>query len=301
MTRKHVRNYEHFIKSSDGLELTRRKFLEFLGITAAAASLPGFANLPQTEAKENTPQQQFSGSDLSGWTTVLGDGLYHQPDEPPPDISDIETVHFGNYSELRANIHSRDIMAHNITFYRIDNDQAFDFIHVCGYKFRLPYMPSTNNTEFNPQTIEGGLVIWDGRETRLDYHVTFQWRLNPWEPEYKTIAIWSNESPAGAWKIIGALEPDTEWHQLEIAMDFKYRSARLSIDDAYFPVYIAGTTKPSYWGPEISARLMAEIISIYPGTGGHGFMHKAQFKDWYWKWDTHDSCSTFFPIVLNKD
>lgn len=282
------------------LVLSRRKFMGLLGVSVASATLAGISD--SYGAKANTNQQpgfEYGGADLSGWTTVLGDGLFHQPDEPPPALSDIATTHFGDHSELSANIHARDIMAHNITLYRINDEEALEYLHTCGFKFRLPYLPASTNTGMNPQTIEGGLAIWDGANKRLDHHIAFQWRLNPWHPEYKTIAIWSDEIDAGVWKVVSALEPDIEWHHLRIVMDFRRRAAGLSIDGANLPALIASTTKPSSWGPETSARLMAEIISIDPGLHGHGRLHKAEFKDWYWIWEDRKVCDTFLPAISN--
>lgn len=269
----------------------------FIGLSAglAAGSILSGRSLEATEnGSSRLSQERYGGSDLSGWTTVVGDGVYAAPGEPPVTDEDIETVHLGTHSELRANTLARRIMAHNLTFLRIDDPAAFDFLHIAGYRFRLPsdlFSPS-----LEAQTLEGGLAIWDGAQTRLDYHVFFQWRLNRHVDSYREIATWVVAGD-GSWQPVGHLEPDDQWHDVQVIMDFRRKTAALTIDAVPFPTCVAGTPKPDWWGPEISARLHAEIISIYPGPTGQGKLHKAHFKDWYWLWQPYDSCRIHLPLV----
>ena len=228
-----------------------------------------------------TPKE-YKGSNLSGWEVVVGDGLYIAPGEPPVDSGDIETVHYSDYSEVRANVKVRKIMAHNITLKRIVDNDALKYVHTATVRFRLPFQPvCDSNSNLNGETIEGHLAIWDGADTRLDYLVAFQWIVNPCAPNFGAIQAWDNP---GEWKPVGQLIPvDTSWHEMQMVLDTSSSKACLVLDGVPFQSYFTAMPHPD-WGPEIAARFAAEAISQYPGLDGNGALHKAQFKDWSWIW-----------------
>jgi hypothetical protein len=224
--------------------------------------------------------KSLSGPNLSNWECVVGDGTYTAPDEAPVNMDDIDTINRTNYSILEANIKNRRIQAHNITFNRIFDDLALTYIHEAGYSFKLPYIPSTSNTDLNGQTIEGGLFVWDGAITKLDYGLAFQWTINPWDPAFKDIRIWNGTS----WENIGILEPDTIYHSVRFNLDILKKTAGLTLDGNKFQENVFSETPKTGWGSEITARLQAEIISIYPPESGFTPSHKGYFKDWDWLW-----------------
>ncbi len=280
---------------------SRRTFIKLAG-----ASLFGsLINCNQTNAEVSqevisTSTREYQGADFSGWGVAVGDGIYAAPGEPPVNDDDIETVNHGDHSELLANIQQRGIMAHNITFVRMIEENAFDFVYSGGYKFRLPYLPSTINTDLNAQTLEGGMFIWDGGNTRLDYGLAFQWMLNPWggnDFEFGDIRCWT-DIDGGKWQKVGYLQPDISWHELRMVFDFRRRTTSLTIDGKFYPSRFTGTPKPETWGTETAPGLQAEIISIYPGEEGNGTLHKAEFQDWFWIWEPYNSCEAYLPIVL---
>ena len=241
-----------------------------------------------------TPTREYRGSNLLGWEIALGDALYARPGEPSVSLDDVETVHESGYSELQANIHRRVIMAHNITFKRFVDDDAFQFIHTCTYKFRLPYLPQQDaNADLNAQTIEGGIFIWDGSGTRLDYGIAFQWILNPWD-EFGNVRTWTDTDGCG-WVTVDYLTPDTAWHEVKMVVDFYREATALLIDGVHYLTQFTRTPKPETWGTETAARLQAEIVSIYPEPSGVRAMHKAQFKDWTWVWERVHQ--VFLPLI----
>jgi hypothetical protein len=242
--------------------LNRRLFLKF----AAAACAPRL-----TERRATRRQ----GKNLAGWEVVLGDALYAAPGEPPVTPADIDTIHTPRYSELRANIQDRRIMAHNITFYRLIAAVLLHTSHRCGYQFRLP---DTTTGE----TLEGGLFVWDGSGTRLDYGTAFQWVVNPANPLYGAIQTWSN-----GWQHAGTLTPNTHWHSMQIAFNPHFKRATIVIDLTRYTVPLVGTPRPPDWGTETAARLQAEIVSLYPGEEGNGALHTGHFRNWYWKTDLY--------------
>ena len=214
----------------------------------------------------------------------VGDGIFVREDESPVDIQDLETVHFDDYSELRANIKGRRIMAHNITSKRIRDADAFKFNHRVKYEFRLPYEPIKGDSEFNPQTIEGHTRVWDGVKRRLNYSTSFQWNLNPWNANYGSISMWFGGIKR--WQEVGYLEPDNLWHTFEAYLDFENSRAWISIDGVKYESELYGTSKAGLgWERHISASLVAEVISLWPGETSGGAKHRAQFRNWVWIWE----------------
>jgi hypothetical protein len=196
-------------------------------------------------------------------------------------------------------------MAHNITFSRVMDDAAFEYIHTAGYEFRLPYLPDTGNTDLNGQTLEGGLFIWDGAATRLDYGLAFQWILNPWGTgvaEFGTIRCWTDitDDDGDRWQNVGYLEPDTSWHELRLVFDCRRQTTALTIDGNHYPCCHTATPKPAEWGTEIAARLQAEIVSLYVCEQGDGLLHKAEFRNWFWLWESYSPCMAYLPIVTRQ-
>jgi hypothetical protein len=217
----------------------------------------------------------------------LGDAIYARPGENPVTIADIANLHPNmTYSELRANINRRIIMAHNITFKRIIDPAALNYIHTCTFYFRLPYLPTKDEAATqNAQSIEAAIFVWDGATTHRDYGMAFQWGLNPWN-EFGYIRAWTNKTLEGTWENTGSiLTPNTNWHQAKFVIDFKRQSTAFLIDGKRYFTQFTKTPKPSTWGKEVAARFQVEIVSIYPEPSGIKAMHKAQFKDWTWLWE----------------
>lgn len=259
-------------------------WMSFLGV--AHMTSQDFDVFPQSPNAGT--RRRYQGSDLKNWEVVLGDALHACPNEPPVALSDIQTEHFGAYSELRANIVPRAIMAHNITFNRIIDSAALQFVHTCGFKFMIPFTPPQDpNATMNAQTFEGGLFIWDGADTRLDYGMAFQWVLNPWawNPQDKRgeMRVWTGER----WQPVGTLPfVESKWYEVKMILDPYRQTTALLFDGVHFPTQFSKTPKPADWGTEIAARLQAEIISIDPQPNCTiKASHKAQVKDWYWEWE----------------
>ncbi|WP_338256757.1 hypothetical protein [Dictyobacter halimunensis] len=254
-------------------------------LVVCLASLFAVAYTTSAYAKQNMTTHHYGGKNFAGWDTVVGDGIYAAPGEAPVSTSDIETDNLPDYSLLQANIQRRVIMAHNITYKKIIDSQALTAAHEVGYTFRLPYLPSTSNTSENAQTLEGGLFVWDGANTRLDYGAAFQWRLNPWAPDFGKLYAWQANADAGHWAEIGYLKPDTAWHHLEIRLDIQARQAILNVDNIQDTSAFSSVTKPADWGTEVAARLQAEIISIDPRPSNQiRALHQGEFKNWHWNW-----------------
>jgi hypothetical protein len=223
----------------------------------------------------------YDGNNLVSWEVILGDGILTMPGETPVSSDDIETVHFPIYSELHANIHNCKVQAHNITFLRKTDISALLCSHQTGYMFRIPFTISKSNPDFNGQTVEGGFFIWDGSGTRKDYGLAFQWMLNPWIPgNFGELRAWTGN----AWRTLDTIPPDTLWHSVAFSLDYTDGKAELVFDGVTYTDVLTQTDKPSDWGTETAARLQCEIISIDPENLSVVPAHKAQFKNWRWKW-----------------
>jgi hypothetical protein len=260
---------------------SRKNFLKLIPPALLAGFLSSH-NIATSQAQSTKSGINLHGKGFEGWTVNLGDALYARPGEAPVDITDIETAHLGKYSELKANIKRRVIMAHNVTFKRIIDKNVLHYSHECAYQFRLPYLPRPVVTdEWNAQTLEGGFFVWDGANTRLDYGTAFQWNLNPWG-DVGAIGIWTANGDAGQWITVGRLIPDTNWHHVKLVVDVLSETTVLIIDETRYPAVLSKTTKPDSWGTEVAARLQAEIVSIYPEPSGLKAAHKAQFRNWKW-------------------
>ncbi|RZU50709.1 hypothetical protein EV385_2489 [Krasilnikovia cinnamomea] len=255
----------------------RRSFLALLGAGAAALAVAASTSLSAPAMAATTPVTD-TGTDLAGWTTVVGDGIYAAAGQAPVNAADITTEHRGADSRLRSNILNRGIMAHNITYKPVVDASMMTLVHQASYSFQMPFVPSTAGGPRNAQTVEGGLFVWDGANTRYDYGTAFQWVLNPWDANFGKIRVWTGSS----WSAAGYLKPDTAWHQVSFLVDPSGQRVELSIDGTQIPAPFSRTTKNG-WGTEVAARLQAEAISLWPGsTATWGPQHEVLVKDWSW-------------------
>lgn len=152
----------------------------------------------------------------------------------------------------------------------------------------------------NAQTLEGGIFLWDGLTTRLAYGLGFQWILNPWGvtgSQFGDIRAWTDIND-GEWVNVGHINPDTQWHEVNMSLDFRGQATLLTIDGLPYTSYFAGTSKPDDWASANVALFQAEIISIWPGDSDIRALHKAQFSNWFWNWQSY-SHRVFLPLVIN--
>lgn len=270
--------------------LSRRQVLS-LGLAVMAGTILA----PRRAAAQADPIIH-SGADLTDWTMVVGDGLYVAPGEAPVTAADILTTHYGDRSELRANVQRRKIMVHNLMFKKFNDPAVLDYIHICAFDFRLPFVPTTGNHDLNAQTLEGGVAIWEGAVSRLNHNVAFQWHLNPYG-NFGVIRTWSSRN-GGYWQDVGHLPVDTAWHRIEFVNNYQQQRSQVTIDGVHYASEHAIVAGPAGWGSDISAALGAEIISIFPEGEVQGALHMAEFRNWRWEWAPPLSSRTFLPILM---
>jgi hypothetical protein len=220
---------------------------------------------------------------FAGGVTVLGDGLAVVPPDPPVTNQDIQTLHTSSQTVLTANSFARAVQAHNITYIPVTDTQAMQSAHVASYEFRLPQLPTAPGATLRPETVEGGLFIWDGANTRLDHGAAFQWRVNPASPDYGKLYTWRADGVNRFWVEIGRIEPDTNWHSLRLEIDPRVRRAAIAVDGIVDSLAYAQEAKPGF-GDDTTARLQIETINALPSPGVAGWRGDAEFRNWRWQW-----------------
>ena len=223
------------------------------GVARVAAGLLVASALTSASSSERVvsasgPTASLSGADLTGWRVVVGDGIWTAAGERPVSEGDVATQHRGTYSELFANVQRRGVMAHNITYLPMPNVDELKMTHRASIDFRVPAVPSTTGS-FRAQTIEIGLFVWDGIDTRLDHGLAMQWVLNPWVPEYGAVRVWRNTARGPRWERVGYLEPDIAWHTVSIRYRPKSGLVQLRLDQQRIDVSPTLTPKPALVGP----------------------------------------------------
>ncbi len=260
--------------------MNRRTFLGVMGATTLSAATLSMDHALAQETTRALSPMSLSGTDLAGWETVVGDGIYARPGVAAVAIGDMATIDYGTHSALLANVNQRPIMAHNIAFNRLIDDTLFDYIHDCSYEFRMPNLDTPTNPGVKAQTVEGGLFVWDGGATRRDYGLGFQWVLNPWDPKFGSIQTWSMSN--AAWRTTGFIEPDNAWHTFEASIDHNRNRATLLLDGQEISSAYTRRQKPDYWGTETAARLQVEAISLDPGSAASAPTHTVDVRNWTW-------------------
>lgn len=254
------------------------KFTQFVAALITAISLGAVA---QTTS--------LSGANLNGWTSVIGDGVYVAPGESALTDRDIQNDHYDDATVMKANVDRKRAMVHNISFLRSQDANALRATHRAGYSFRLLALPDENDPDMAGQTVEGGLFVWDGAETQLDYGAAFQWIVNPKSPGYGKVFAWY-ATPDGVreWRAVGTLKPDTAWHRVEVVVSPSSGTATLSIDNGsiFVPDALARERKPGF-GSDVTSRLQVEIISADPRPGDVARKYHAVAVA-NWSWSTRD-------------
>jgi hypothetical protein len=271
--------------------LSRRRAVQALGATITEAALHR-APAASAAAGALPGARRYAGTDLAGWQVLVGDAA--RVGQPAVEQADIETLHFSSHSDVRANIRSRaDVMVHNLTFEKFIDPRAFDYIHICQYQFRVPYMPTTANTTQNAQTIEGNIQLWDGQVRQRMHTVAFQWVINPFAGNAGAVQCWTGRG----WQEVWSLPIDTAWHTMRMLLDPRHEACDLTLDGVHIPSCYVIEPKANF-GADISAALAAEAVSIDPGalyTGGK--QHTAQFRDWSWEWEPAAIYQVALPLA----
>lgn len=264
--------------------MQRREFLKKSAAVAGLAAAGGLALPATASAAQDAPRFVMrEGSDLAGWNTVLGDGVGSPREGHRARRSDVDRIDHGTHSELVGNANRRPVMAHAIAFTRLWNMPSFANKHHGTAHFRIPVVPTMQNWDrFAIQTVEVGVFVWDGPSTRLDYGVAMQWVLNPWIPEFGDLRAWTQNENGPEWVTVGHLEPDTEWHEVDMSYRPDGHGTELRVDGTDYEVEETFTVKHDHWGRTIDGRFQLEVVSCWPGEHDEIAPARAEFRDWSW-------------------
>lgn len=276
--------------------VNRRRFLAAAATAAAVSGAKGMGGAPAHAATSALPPMRvYSGPNLHGWATERGDACW-----PPAQVleTDIARVDHADYSELQANVAGRaEIMAHTMCTLKVTDPLCLAAVHTLEYEFRLPYLPAVTNTDRNGQTVEGSITVWDGKITRRQSIVGWQWLINP--HDLATFGVLQCWTPSRTWQPVGKVAvDDTDWHSLRLVLDLTREATSLQFDGVHFPACYANTAGDAGWGDDVSAWVGAEAISIYPGTQNPGGKrHEAHFRNWRWTWEPATAAATILPMA----
>jgi hypothetical protein len=247
------------------------------GLAAIVLALAGCTQAPRADEAITR-----SAPTMTGWTYLVGDGIYNVPGEEPVSIGDIRTRHTDSLTTLEANILGRNIMAHNITHLWYHGNHFYDKTQVFETGVRLPYIPiADERSPVNAETIEAQLGYWSSTHS-LDAVCAVQWQINPWTEDFGALALWTpGRDEAGEWQIVDALPVDTRWQRWRLEIDPVNRVCTYLVDGIS---YVETTPlDPKDWISPDGVHVAVEIISIYPGDSGTGGRpHYAEFKEWTW-------------------
>lgn len=243
-------------------------------------------SLAMADAAAANEPLEFAGRNLEGWRTALGDARHTATGLEQVNIEDIATHHGTDSSTLTSNTDGRGVMAHNITYLR-RVDEALDFRHRAALSIRTPTMPERVSGRPNGQTLEVALFVWDGAGTRRDIGLALQWMLNPWADTFGALRTWTSDGDDATWspEPVGWLDPDDEWHTIELFLDPRPRTAALTVDGHSIPAQCTETPKPDNWARTTAAALQVELVSLWPGDRKEAPSTHAQCKDWSWSWE----------------
>jgi len=278
----------------EGLEKRVENAKEYLSlISSTLYIIPSL--IPDFKPFRKIPERIYQGRDLSGWETVLSDHPWVHPKEEPASIEDVDAIHYGDYSEVRSNVRLRSIYVLNGTFFKIFDDKIFEFIHISGHYFRIPYPTRDLKVKINSEVIGGGFQTFDG-PSATGYEIGWGWILNPWNTDYYTRVgfwTWTPEGTKQPWT--ESKEPDTDWHKIIYIFDKKNDNGYILVDDMVHKVdKIPTKYVPEWRGSARTANLVVEVYNPWPGTPTsevrddpelcYRAMGIVQVKDWFWIW-----------------
>jgi hypothetical protein len=223
--------------------------------------------------------------DADKWLTVPGDAC-------KPIIANYQTA-YSKYVELdNTNMlysqlvcHTDDFKndirvngeqkIHNITYLEKSYVNILEGVHTASYSFQIPSLDTG-------RTVEGGLFIWVGGETRLDYGTAFQLIVEKGDKDYEKLYYWTGSGPGNEWKYSGKKVKlyNDFFYKVTYTVNCNRRDANIIFegkDEFYvFTDIFSETTKDKTWSDITVARLQAECISK------DGMKYKVNFKNYIW-------------------
>ncbi|MBF0467490.1 MAG: hypothetical protein HQK61_01165 [Desulfamplus sp.] len=230
------------------------------------------------DAKENFYTTLYASPDL--------EGFYHAAECNPGNVSDcpcsIKDVAFeqrGDHAVITSNPGLNHTYVNAIVGYAItENYPDGRPIHKGIYRYsgqmRIPSIPAADLSRTDiPQAAHMVMFFWDGRNAlsennKISFEAGMFWSLNPWDPNKGKIYIYT--APIQPVETGIVIEPDTQWHDIEMVVDFTSMTyLSLSIDGMAANVAgipVAQVFRPD-WGNELALLFSAESMAAWPLQG----------------------------------
>ncbi len=194
----------------------------------------------------------------------------------PCSQDDVAIYSYDSYGEVVSNPFLRNTWVNAIggkRFMETFPDGAPVALGVYRYKgeFRIPTLPAPDpNQQENANGVLALLQFWDGRDelvqlNKTSLEGTFLWSLNPWDPSYGKIMVYTNPVTLVETGIV--VNPDTAWHSFEMTVDFvTQRYVSIDIDGEWIDLSgldLARIHRPE-WGDEVGIVITTESIATWP-------------------------------------
>jgi len=244
--------------------------------------------IPEFNSFETSPERIYQGRDLSRWETALTDPEYQwaYPGEEPVSIEDVDAIHYGNYSEIISNPQLRCITAPTASHFGLVGEQnLYNFIHISGYKIRIPFIPRPIGEQtLNIEITGGGFQTFYGPNA-TGYEIGWGWTLNPWGEGLGRINVWEMTPKYPDTPVVDKVVPDTNWHSLIFILDKQKNHGYVLFDDRVYEINeILRSYHPEWRGESIDGGLVVEVGNTWPGDTCYHSIGMVQVKDWFWIW-----------------
>lgn len=197
--------------------------------------------------------------------------------------NDVRLQVFDRYGEITSNYRRSNTYVNAIGYKKFA--EVFpqrDRLALGAYQYQgqvsLSTCPSKRLDQVqNPQAIHFMAMLWDGRNAlypanRRTLEGVLYWQLNPWQPDYGRVKVYSAEPPqlvdTGITLRPEASDPGcTSWHTFELEVDFRSQEyiavtidgARQELND----VELARVSHPE-WGRDVSMSITTESMAAWP-------------------------------------
>lgn len=173
----------------------------------------------------------------------------------------------GDYSAIVSNPDENSEWVNTIAgFTAWDPGETPDVLHYTT-DVRLPVIPSADPSQYeNGNASHIVLFWWPGSESSgVSYEAGLVWVLNPWDLNYGSLLAYS-----GPLNLVDTgidLDPDEEWHTIQIKADFtELEWISVTVDEDEYDmsnVDLAYVSRPT-WGETPGLIVTVESLSLWP-------------------------------------
>ncbi|OFZ79586.1 MAG: hypothetical protein A2583_13380 [Bdellovibrionales bacterium RIFOXYD1_FULL_53_11] len=257
----------------------------FAGITAQTVA-----------AQTGTYSSVYTNTNLSDWAGAVSI-------EPNPGAgttcdflqSDVGATAQAEYLEVVSNVNQRNVWVNAIagkSFYEnLPDGQAIALgTYKYSLKFRIPVIPATDLGQVQNGGSTCSLIqLWDGRgaikpNDGLTHEFAYFWVLNAWDASYGRFFVFTGY-PLAIHDTGIFLSPDTQWHTMEMVVNFstrKYVSLKIDGMAADISGVEMGKVNHADWSADtrVAMTITAESLSTWPGaTCTSVFTWTTHYKD----------------------